>query len=214
MKVLLLNGSIHAKGNTYTALEEIGKELLKQGIDYEIFQIGVKPIQDCTNCRQCKKTGYCIYNEDTLNEFLKKAKEADGYIFGSPVYYAHPSGRILSFLDRAFYCKSDIYHFKPVASVVVARRAGTSTSFDVLNKYATIADMIIVGSSYWNNAFGATTDEAKNDAEGMQTMRNLARNMAYVLKLIKLGKENGINSPEIEKSNYTNFMRNDLIKEN
>lgn len=212
MKVILLNGSINAKGNTYTVLEEVGKELKKQGIDYEIFQIGVKPIQDCTNCRQCKKSGRCIYNDDTLNSFLEKAKEADGFIFGSPVYYAHPSGRILSFLDRAFYCKSNIYHFKPVASVVVARRAGTSASFDVLNKYATIANMIVVGSSYWNNAFGAINQEAKNDEEGMQTMRNLARNMAYVLNLIKLGKENGILPPEIEKNHYTNFMRNDLIK--
>ena len=212
MKVLLLNGSIHEKGNTYAALLEIGEELKKQGIDYDIFQIGVKPIQDCIGCRKCKESGFCIFNDDTVNEFIKKAKETDGFIFGSPVYYAHPSGRILSFLDRVFYCKSKMFNFKPVASVAIARRAGTSTTFDVLNKYATISNMILIGSSYWNNAFGGTNQETKADLEGMQTMRNLARNMAYVLKLIELGKQNNLLPPEIEKSNYTNFTRKDLLE--
>lgn len=207
MKVLLVNGSYNPKGNTDLALEEVSKELQRHGIETEIFQLGPNPIRDCINCLGCRKDGLCVFRDDVVNDFILKAKEADGYVFGSPVYYAHPSGRILSLLDRAFYAKSKNYAFKPVASVVVARRAGTSTSFDVLNKYATISNMIVVGSSYWNNVFGALPGEAKTDEEGLQSMRNLARNMAYVLKLIELGKKNGIEPEPAERRFRTNFIR-------
>ncbi len=206
MKVLLLNGSVHEDGNTYIALEEVGKQLEKQEIEYEIFQIGTKPIRDCQACLKCKRNG-CYFDDDICNAFIEKAKEADGFVFGSPVYYAHPSGRILSLLDRAFYSGSSAFAYKPCASVAVARRAGTDTTFDVLNKYATINNMILIGSSYWNNVFGAKKGEAKMDEEGLQTMRNLANNMAYILKCIKVGKENGIEKPEREHSHYTNFIR-------
>lgn len=206
MKVLLLNGSINVKGNTQIALEEVAKELNHQGIDTEIFQIGIKPIRDCIGCRRCSEKG-CIFDDDICNEFIIKAWEADGFIFGSPVYYAHPSGRILSLLDRAFYSSRKAFAFKPVASVVVARRGGTSTAFDVLNKYANITNMIQIGSSYWNNVFGCEQGEAKMDEEGLQVMRNLARNMAWVLKSIEAGKEKGIEKPKVEHQFHTNFIR-------
>lgn len=206
MKVLMLNGSIHAKGNTYIALEEIGKELKVQGIDYEIFQIGVKPIRDCIGCGKCNEKG-CIFDDDNVNEFIKKAKEADGFIFGSPVYYAHPSGRILSFLDRVFYSSGKDFAFKPGAAIEVARRGGTTATFDVLNKYFSIAQMPIVTSTYWNNVFGRLPGEAGQDVEGLRVMRNLARNMAWILKLIEEGKKNGISYPEAEKGPSTNFIR-------
>lgn len=206
MKVLLLNGSIHEDGNTMIALEEIGKQLNKQGIEYEIFQIGNQPIRDCQACTKCKRDG-CYFSDDVCNKFIEKAKEADGYVFASPVYYAHPSGRILSLLDRAFYSSGSVFSYKPCASVAVARRGGTSTTFDVLNKYATISNMYVIGSSYWNNVFGAKKDEAQMDSEGLQTMRNLANNMAYILKCIEKGKEQGIEKPVKESSNYLNFIR-------
>lgn len=207
MKVLLLNGSLHEKGNTYTALSEIKEELEKCSIEAEIFQIGVKPIRDCTGCRLCKKTKLCAFQDDICNEFIQKARECDGFVFGSPVYYAHPSGRIQSLLDRVFYADGKAFAYKPCASVAVARRAGTSTAFDVLNKYATISNMILVGSSYWNNVYGALPGDANQDAEGLQTMRNLARNMAYVLKLVELGKKEGVLPPDVEHDKHTNFIR-------
>lgn len=206
MKVLLLNGSIHEKGNTYIALAEVAKELNKEGIETEIFQIGIKPIRDCTDCRKCNENG-CIFTDDICNAFVAKCKEADGYILGSPVYYGHPSGRILSLLDRVFYSSKKCFKHKPIASVTVARRAGTSTTFDVLNKYATITNMYVVGSSYWNNVFGCENGEAKLDEEGLQVMRNLGRNMAYILKCIEAGKEKGIQAPKIEHEYRTNFIR-------
>lgn len=206
MKVLMLNGSIHEDGNTMVALEEIGKQLEKEGIEYEIFQIGTNPIRDCQACAKCKRDG-CHLTDDVCNAFIEKAKEADGYIFASPVYYAHPSGRILSLLDRAFYSSGSFFSYKPCASVAVARRGGTSTTFDVLNKYATISNMFIIGSSYWNNVFGARKGEAKMDNEGLQTMRNLANNMAYILKCMEKGKEQGVEKPEREHTEHLNFIR-------
>lgn len=206
MKVLMLNGSAKANGNTYSALLEIGKQLEKEGIEYEIFQLGGNPIRDCLGCGQCTENG-CVFTDDAVNDFVAKAKEADGFVFGTPVYYAHPSGRILSFLDRVFYSSGRSFAFKPGASVAIARRGGTTASFDVLNKYFGICQMPVVGSTYWNIAHGRTPGEAVLDEEGMQTMRNLARNMAWILKCFQLGRENGISLPETERRFSTNFIR-------
>ena len=206
MKVLMLNGSAKAQGNTYTALREIGRQLEKEGIEYEIFQIGPDPVRDCIGCNQCSDAG-CVFTDDSVNEFIARAREADGIIFGTPVYYAHPSGRILSFLDRVFYSSGDALRFKPGAAVAVARRGGTTASFDVLNKYFGISQMPVVGSTYWNIAHGRAPGEAVQDGEGMQTMRNLARNMAWMLKCIEAGKQQGIALPETEHGSITNFIR-------
>lgn len=206
MKVLMLNGSPNETGNTYNALLEIGRQLEKEGIDYEIFQIGGKPVRDCIGCGQCSEQG-CVFNDDAVNEFVCKAKEADGFVFGTPVYYAHPSGRILSFLDRAFYSGSRYFAHKPGASVAVARRGGTTASFDVLNKYFGISQMPVAGSTYWNIAHGRTPGEVTQDEEGMQTMRNLARNMAWMIKCFDAGKKAGIETPEAERNYRTNFIR-------
>lgn len=206
MKVLMLNGSPKENGNTYNALLEIGKQLEKEGIEYEIFQIGGKPVRDCIGCGQCSEQG-CVFTDDAVNEFVCKAKEADGFVFGTPVYYAHPSGRILSFLDRAFYSGSRYFAHKPGASVAVARRGGTSASFDVLNKYFGISQMPVAGSTYWNIAHGRVPGEVTQDEEGMQTMRNLARNMAWMIKCFDAGKKAGIDAPEAERDFRTNFIR-------
>lgn len=206
MKVLMLNGSANLKGNTYTALTEMGKQLEKEGIKYEIFQMGTAPVRDCIGCGQCTEKG-CVFEDDKVNEFIAKAKEADGFVFGTPVYYAHPSGRIQSFLDRVFYSSGRAFAFKPGASVAVARRGGTTASFDVLNKYFGISQMPIAGSTYWNIAHGAAAGESAKDAEGMQTMRNLARNLAWMLKCFESGREKGIALPDTERGNRTNFIR-------
>ena len=170
MKVLMLNGSSHINGTTMAALTEVGKALEEDGIEYEIFQIGGGPVADCLGCGQCTENG-CIFSDDAVNAFVAKAKEADGYIFGTPVYYAHPSGRIQSFLDRVFYSSGKHFAHKPGASVAVARRGGTATTFDVLNKYFGITQMITVGSTYWNQVHGNTPEEVKQDLEEMQRMR-------------------------------------------
>lgn len=206
MKVLMLNGSHKPNGNTYTALQEIGKQLELEGIEYEIFQIGAKPIQDCMGCGQCSEAG-CVFSDDTVNAFIAKAKECDGFIFGTPVYYAHPSGRILSFLDRVFYSSGSVFKYKPGAAISVARRGGSSASYDCLNKYFGIAQMPMPGSSYWNIVYGRTPGEAEQDLEGMQTMCNLAKNMAWMLKCFELGKQNGIALPDTDTSVKTNMIR-------
>lgn len=206
MKVLMLNGSSKANGNTYHALEEAGRQFKAEGIDYEIFQIGPAPVRDCIGCGRCTDEG-CVFTDDGVNEFIAKAKEADGFIFGTPVYYAHPSGRILSFLDRVFYSSAEALAFKPGAAVAIARRGGTTASFDAVNKYFGISNMPVVSSSYWNIAHGAAPGEVTQDAEGMQTMRNLARNMAWMLKCFEAGKASGVSLPAIEHGNRTNFIR-------
>ena len=206
MKVLMLNGSSHINGTTMAALTEVGKALEEDGIEYEIFQIGGGPVADCLGCGQCTENG-CIFSDDAVNAFVAKAKEADGYIFGTPVYYAHPSGRIQSFLDRVFYSSGRCFAHKPGASVAVARRGGTSTTFDVLNKYFGITQMITVGSTYWNQVHGRNAEDAAKDLEGMQTMRNLGHNMAWVLKCLEAGKEKGLVPPTADRSNQTNFIR-------
>ena len=174
MKVLMLNGSYRPNGNTFAALTEIGKQLEKDGIEYEIFQLGADAVRDCIGCGKCTDNR-CIFKDDTVNDFIEKAKHSDGFVFGTPVYYAHPSGRILSFLDRAFYAGGDVFKFKPGASVTVARRGGSSATFDCLNKYFGSAQMPMPGSSYWNIVYGRNIGEAEQDAEGMQTMCNLAK---------------------------------------
>ena len=205
MKVLMLNCSAHTHGNTYIALEEIGKTLKEEGIDYEIFQMGGKPVRDCIGCGQCTEKG-CVFDDDAVNEFVAKAKEADGFVFGTPVYYAHPSGSVQSFLDRVFYSSGRNFACKPGAAVAVARRGGCSASFDVMNKYFGISQMPTVGSSYWNMVHGMDGEEAHLDIEGMQTMRNLAHNMAWLLKCIEAGKKQGIPMPASERGNRMNFI--------
>ncbi len=206
MKVLMLNGSAHINGNTYRSLLEVGKQLEKEGITYEIFQLGTEPIRDCIGCGKCTDRG-CVFADDKVNEFVAKAKEADGFVFGTPVYYAHPSGRIQSFLDRVFYSSGRSFAFKPGAAVAVARRGGTTASFDVLNKYFGICQMPVVGSTYWNQVHGRVAGEAEMDEEGMQTMRNLARNMAWMLKCMEAGRQAGVALPETERGHQTNFVR-------
>ena len=207
MKVLLVNGSPKAKGCTYTALTEIAKELEKENIEAEIFHVGSKPIRGCMACGGCSKTdGLCVFNDDTVNEALEKAKEADGFIFGSPVHYASASGAITSFLDRFFYAGNG-FQYKPGAAIVSCRRGGSTAAFEQLNKYFTISNMPIVSSQYWNMVHGNTPEEVKQDLEGMQTMRTLGKNMAWLLKSIKAGKEAGISLPEKEARAVTNFIR-------
>ncbi len=206
MKVLMLNGSSKKNGNTNRALLEIGTQLEKEGIEYEIFQIGGGSLRDCIGCGQCSEQG-CVFTDDAVNEFVAKAKEADGFVFGTPVYYAHPSGRVLSFLDRVFYSSSRSFAFKPGASVAVARRGGTSASFDVLNKYFGISQMPVAGSTYWNLAHGRVPGEAELDEEGMQTMRNLARNLAWMMKCFEAGAKAGVALPQTERTFQTNFVR-------
>ncbi len=211
MKVLLVNGSPHKGGCTYTALTEVCKTLNEEGIETEIFWIGNKPLAGCIACYSCKKNGKCIF-EDTVNEFVEKAKDADGFIFGTPVHYAAATGSITSFMDRAFYSasqegKMDRFLLKPAASVISARRAGTTATYDQLNKYFGITQMPIISSRYWNMVHGATPDDVKKDEEGMQIMRILGRNMAYYLKCIEVGKQNGVKPPKQEEINFTNFIR-------
>ena len=209
MKVLLVNGSPHKEGCTYTALNEVAKELNKEGIETEIFWIGIKPISGCIACHKCSEIGKCVFN-DVVNEFAEKAKKADGFIFGTPVHYAAASGAMTSFMDRLFYStfsNPDIFRLKPAATVVSARRAGTTATFEQLNKYYTMTQMPVISSRYWNMVHGSNPEEVKKDEEGMQIMRILGKNMAYYLKCIEAGKEKGIKQPEIEEITFTNFIR-------
>lgn len=206
MKVLLVNGSPHEAGCTYTALSEVGEALRAEGVDTEMIWLGNKPVEDCIACGKCRELGKCVF-DDVVNELIGRAKEADGFVFGSPVYYAHPSGRVLSALDRAFYAGKAAFAGKPGASVVSARRGGTAASYDVLNKYFGISSIPVVSSTYWNMVYGNTPDEVRRDAEGMQTMRNLGRNMAYLIKCIAAGRAAGIEAPVQETAAKTNVIR-------
>lgn len=206
MKVLLLNGSPKANGCTYTALCEVAGALEKNGIETEIVQVGAAPIAGCIGCGVCTRTGKC-FMEDGVNEFVEKAKQADGFVFGSPVHYAAASGAVTSFLDRAFYGKSAAFAGKPGAAIVSCRRGGAASAFDQLNKYFTISNMPIVSSQYWNQVHGNTPEEVRRDEEGMQTMRTLGNNMAWLLKCIEAGKNAGITFPEREPALKTNFIR-------
>lgn len=208
MKVLLINGSPKAKGCTYTALTEIVKELEKESIETEIFHIGSDPIRGCIGCGSCKKNNRCIFNNDSVNEAIEIAKDCDGFIFGSPVHYASASGAITSFLDRLFYAYGGRFFVnKPGAAIVSCRRGGSSAAFEQLNKYFTISNMPVVSSQYWNMVHGNTPEQVKEDLEGMQTMRTLGKNMAWLLKSIEAGKKAGIKLPETEPKIFTNFIR-------
>ena len=206
MKVLLVNGSPHAKGCTYTALREVAAALEKEGIETEIFQVGTKPISGCLACGACLKTGRCVIS-DTVNEFLDKAEQADGFVFGSPVHFASDSGMLTSFMDRAFYGRGNLFAYKPAAAVMSCRRGGATATFEQLNKYFTISNMPIVSSQYWNMVHGNNPDEVKQDLEGLQTMRTLGLNMAWLLKSIQAGREAGLEVPEREAAVKTNFIR-------
>lgn len=205
MKVLLINGSPNARGCTYTALSEVEQVLKQQGIDTEIIQVGNKDIRGCIGCRSCKKTGKCVF-DDIVNEVAPKFEECDGIVIGSPVYYASVNGTLISFLDRLFYSTSSDKTMKVGAAVVSARRGGCSATFDELNKYFTISGMPVVSSQYWNSVHGNTAEEVKKDEEGLQTMRTLGRNMAFLIKCIALGKQE-FGLPEKEERIGTNFIR-------
>ena len=208
MKVLLVNGSSNLKGCTYTALSEVAGVLEQNGIETEFVQLGNGPIRDCIGCGACRNNGgVCAFNEDNVNAFIQKAKEADGFVFGSPVYYAHPSGRLLSFMDRAFSVGKKNFASKPAAAVVSARRAGTTGSVDVITKHFTISNMPVVPSNYWNMVHGSKPEDVRQDLEGMQIMRNLGLNMAWMLKCIEAGKKSGIELPVAEEKIWTNFIR-------
>ena len=204
MKVLLINGSPHKEGCTYTALNEVSDTLNKNGIETEIYHIGTKPIAGCIACQKCRETGKCIF-DDGVNEIGTRLDEFDGIILGSPVYYAGPSGQICSFCDRLFFTYANKMVGKLAAAVVSCRRGGATASFDRLNKYFTISKMQVVGSQYWNMVHGFTPDDVKKDKEGLQTMRTLGQNMAWLLKCIEIGKKNGINRPEYEEITFTSF---------
>lgn len=207
MKVLLVNGSPHAQGCTYTALSEVAKELEQHGVETEIIQTGTKPVQDCIACGGCKGKGRCVF-DDGVNEFLAKAEEADGFVFGTPVYYAHPSGRLLSFLDRAFFASPrSLFEGKPGAAVASARRGGTTATLDAVNKYFGIAGMPTAGSTYWNMVHGTAAEQVAQDEEGLQTMRNLGRNLAWMVKAFAAAREQGIEQPKPETTLKTNFVR-------
>ncbi len=205
MKVILVNGSSHKDGATASLLKEVATALNEEGIETEDYFIGNEPITDCIGCGRCRKEGKCVFS-DKVNEFVEMAKGADGFVFGSPVYYAHPSGRLLSFMDRAFYSGSSAFFHKPAAAVLSARRAGCVASYDVINKYFGITSMPIVTSTYWNQGFGNNKDESERDVEGHGTMRNIGLNMAWLLKCIDCGKKLGIEAPDNKKLSM-NFIR-------
>lgn len=208
MKVLMLNGSSRPHGCTDAALQAIAAVLAEADMESEILWLGNDPIRDCTACGACAKApGRCVFDDDIVNRIIEKSAQADGFIFGTPVYYAHPSGRILSVLDRAFYAGKDVFAHKPAAAVASARRAGTIASVDVLNKYFTISQMPVVASTYWNMAYGAMASEVPQDAEGIQTMTNLAANMVWLLRCIDAGRAGGILPPRAESGARTNFIR-------
>ena len=211
MKVLLFNGSPHKEGCTFTALSEIEKTLKEEGIESEIYHIGAKAVAPCRACRACAKIGKCVI-DDGVNEFLEYAKDFDAFVFGSPVYYAAAAGGAISFLNRAFFTafmsgRGEIFLHKPGAAVASARRAGTTATLDQLNRYFTITQMPIISGRYWNMVHGHSPEDVKQDLEGLQNMRILARNMAYYFKCIEAGKKAGIELPKQEEVVFTDFIR-------
>lgn len=205
MKVLLINGSPHAKGNTYIALHEMGQIFAAEGVETELIHIGNKDIRGCIACGSCAKNGKCVF-EDLVNETAPKFEACDGLVVASPVYYASANATLIAFLDRLFYSTGFDKTMKVGASVVAARRGGLSATFDELNKYFTISGMPVASSQYWNSIHGRAQGEASQDAEGLQTMRTLARNMTFLMKSIALGKEK-YGLPEKEMPKRTHFIR-------
>lgn len=206
MKVMLVNGSPHHEGCTYTALQEVAKALNADGIETKNFWIGIRPISGCLSCGGCRGAEHCAV-DDIVNVFIDEAKDCDAFVFGAPVHFASANGAMISFMDRAFYSGKKALEFKPAASVVSCRRGGASATFDELNKYFTIRNMPVVSSQYWNQVHGNTPEEVIQDVEGMQTMRTLGHNMAWILKCIEAGRSVGIEHPEPEEQIKTNFIR-------
>lgn len=210
MKVLLVNGSPHPEGCTCTALCEVGDALNAEGIDTDIIWIGNKPLSGCIACKACIQKNRCVF-DDTVNEFLDIAGDYDGFVFGSPVHWGGASGGMTSFLDRAFYADlnggGNRFYLKPAAAVISARRAGTTATWDQLNKYFGLMQMPIITSRYWNMVHGTNPDEVKKDLEGMQVMRILGRNMAFFLRCKELALQSGLSLPTPEPFQFTNFIR-------
>ncbi len=202
-KILLLNGSAHVHGCTATALDEMIKVFEKEGMETKLIQVGAKDIRGCISCNKCSENGKCVF-DDLVNEVAGLFEEADGLVVGSPVYYGSPNGNILSFMDRLFYSTQFSKHMKVGAAVVSCRRGGNTASFDVLNKYFTISGMPVASSTYWNQVYGFAAEDVKKDLEGLQTMRNLARNMSFMIKAISEAKEK-YGLPEVEREYFTSF---------
>lgn len=211
MKVLLVNGSPHEKGCTYTALAEMKTELEKEGIEANIYHIGTQAIHPCLGCYACRQLGKCIMEKDDVNAFVHMAEQYDAFVFGTPVHYASASGVIVPFMDRVFFsaanAKKSVFRHKPATAIVSARRAGTTPTIDQLNKYFQISEMPVISGRYWNMVHGSTPDDVRRDKEGMQNMRILARNMAYFLKCLAAAKAAGLTPPAVEKPELTNFIR-------
>jgi multimeric flavodoxin WrbA len=205
MKVLLVNGSPHQSGCTYTSLKEVADTLEKEGISTEIHWIGNGAIEGCSACRACAKKGSCVKDDDVV-EISKRLDEFDGFVFGSPVFYAGPAGQLCSWMDRFFYSNAGKFKGKVAASVVNARRGGNSASFERMNQYYLMNSMIVPGSQYWNMTHGLTPEDVAKDKEGLQTMRTLGKNMAWILKCIDAGKKAGVSYPELEPKTNTNFV--------
>ena len=208
MKVLLINGSPRPKGCTYTALSEISARLENHGIETELFQLGAQPIRGCTACRKCTGGSHrCVFDDGNVNVALEKMEQSDGLIIGSPVYFASANGALTAFLDRMFFA-GDCFFCKPAAAVVSARRAGTTATLDQLNKYFTIKNMPVVPSRYWNMVHGSSPEEVRQDLEGLQTMRILADNMAWMLNCFSAGRKAGFLPPTLpDPMVFTNFIR-------
>ena len=205
-KVLMINGSPNENGCTYTALSEVAETLKKHDVETEILYLGKKPVAGCIACKKCFETGVCVF-QDQVNEVLEKLDSIDAIIIGSPVYYGGPSGQVCSFLDRLFYSSRSRMAGKLAAAVVSCRRGGASAAFDRLNKYFTVSNMTVVGSQYWNQVHGFTPEDVRKDEEGLQTMRTLGENMAWMLKCIEAGKNQGVPAPVYEKRISTHFIR-------
>ena len=206
-KILLISGSPRSKGCTYTALREVADTLEKNGVETELIEIGAKPVAGCIACGKCRETGKCVFNDDAVNRISEKLDEYDGIVVGSPVYYAGPSGQICAFLDRLFYSSGGRMAGKIGAAVVSCRRGGASAAFDRLNKYFQISNMVVASSQYWNQVHGNTPDEVRQDVEGMQTMRTLGQNIAWLVKSIEAAREAGVAAPVYEPKTFTNFIR-------
>lgn len=211
MKVMLVNGSPHRHGCTDRALQEVARTLEQNGVKAEIFWIGAKPVGGCIACGGCDRTGACVF-DDAVNEFRAKAAEADGFVFGAPVHYAHAGASLLGFMDRLFYSNGragqpNVFRHKPAAAVASARLAGTTAALDDIQKFLTISQMPVVSSRYWNNVHGNTPEEVEQDAEGLWTMRQLGRNMAWLLRSIEAGRAAGLEPPAQEPGARTNFIR-------
>jgi multimeric flavodoxin WrbA len=205
MKVILINGSPHKNGTTFRALSEVACSLNENGIDTEIITVGDQDVSGCSVCCACTKLGKCVKN-DIVNVLIEKIEGSDGVVVGSPVYYASLNGTLKAILDRVFFAKKS-FAYKPAAAVAVARRAGTTATLDIINKYFMINNMPVVSSQYWNMVFGSNAEQAEEDKEGLQTMRTLGANLAWIIKCINAGKKMGVEIPKIEDKIKTNFIR-------